>query len=1034
MSSHHSGLCAVCSTLNLTFKYPPKEVPFEEWLADWEKQRPQYNWRTQDRSWEARWKRIEKKSKARIRRLLKDGRWSDSDSEDDTDYSMSEWSTDCDEDDASDARDGGNVRSEGGGDEVDDTDDGGDDDESEGTNDNKSEGIDEGGHAEEIVDGSDSDSDSQSYEDARSYLGGSTDKDGMAERRAARELEVSGSGSGSEVSEDDGNDDNEDEGEDEDMKKFRAEMDERRRQTFRRVLDYLSMDPSQYREENRPNYKYAQPYVLKRKTTAEGAESEYESDGQSTINHFLQFGPGYAVESDKKFERGIRDETDTHRAELSLKERWKLETHHVRRRHKEARKPVELGTVLDICGRLPCPLCMLLLEMLKPSLHCPAEYDRNEFKVEWIPGDLGKEKVWLEFDSEDENNDNIEFMIWPMVGGTHLGSIRRAESADLITHDSGYGRLPWLAPSLEISAYQPINTGRFRERLEQCQRNHSICRAIQNSTSVDTNYWTLFVDVDRGCLVHGTLGQKYLALSYVWGNAPTLQTTQKSLAELMQPASLDSKHEALSRVVRDAITLTQMLGERFLWVDALCIVQDDAANKSRHISNMDLIYKQAALTIIAHSATSSDSPLQGVTDGTRFPIVRSRRIGGLEVISQSMSLQSPSISSRYDTRGWTYQEEVLSPRRLYIYHSHACFECCTARYFDVIDREEEVRREWYGSTGEVVATLQHRHATRESHSPLPFDAENYQLYLETVRAFSARNLTLQSDRLNAFSGMVKVLDKIFETPFCDGLPERFLDAALLWSSHPKGRYHLYEWEYEGHLKIYARNPDFPSWSWSGHGYRLEGYNGFALIFTQSDCRKILSEVAGFAVLSPGDDQPRRISRSTSCPLVDLAQGDQDVTQNLSPDVLDRVARAQTTNILCFPARVVDGDCLLIDGMPSRLCSGRIFTAGTEWYCGMLYPDDSEVWRDPPRGRRRWIILSRGCVEGPDGPGFEKKEGIGYSEHFNEDKFKIWCKWTYYHVMLVEEKGGDVVERLALGQIHIDAWPVDKERLETVFLG
>jgi hypothetical protein len=151
-------------------------------------------------------------------------------------------------------------------------------------------------------------------------------------------------------------------------------------------------------------------------------------------------------------------------------------------------------------------------------------------------------------------------------------------------------------------------------------------------------------------------------------------------------------------------------------------------------------------------------------------------------------------------------------------------------------------------------------------------------------------------------------------------------------------------------------------------------------------------------------------------------------------VLDRVARDQTTNILCFPARVVDGNCLLVDGYPSRLCSGRIFTAGTEWFCGMLYPDDSEVWRDPPRGRRRWIILSRGCVEGPDGPSFEKKEGIGYSEHFNEDKFKIWCKWTYYHVMLVEERGTDVVERLALGQIHIDAWPVDKERLEMVFLG
>lgn len=675
---------------------------------------------------------------------------------------------------------------------------------------------------------------------------------------------------------------------------------------------------------------------------------------------------------------------------------------------------------------------MLLLEMLKPSLQCPAKYKRDEFKVEWMPSGLGKEKVRLEFQGKDK--DETEFMIRPTVGSAGLGCIRRAGPDDRITRDSGYSRLPWLAPKLEFSAYRPLDAGWFRERLKQCQSSHSKCKLIQNSSRVDTGYRTLFVDVKRGCLVHGTLGKRYFALSYVWGNAPMLQTTQSSLPTLMKPAALDSGNDALSRVVKDAISLTQMLGERFLWVDALCIVQDDTFNKSQHISNMDLIYKQAALTIIAHSGTSSDSPLPGVTDDTRYPIVRSRWIGELKIISQSTSLGNLSISSPYDTRGWTYQEEALSPRRLYLYHSHASFECCTARYFDIIDGEEEVRQTWYEGASSVVAALQHRHATKDSPSPLPFDAENYRLYLETVRTFSDRNLTLQSDRLNAFSGMTKVLEKVFGTPFCDGLPERFLDSALLWSSRPKGGYEYDEWGYEADLNIYARNLDFPSWSWSGHTYSLDGYNGFALIFTQTDSRKILSEVAGFAVLCPGSDKPRRISRSKSSPLVDLTHGDRDVTQDISPDVLGRVARDQTTNILCFPARVVDGDCLLVDGLPSRLCSGRIFTAGTEWFCGMLYPDDSEVWRDPPRGRRRWIILSRGCVDGPDGPGFKQNQGVNYSEHFNKDKFKISCKWTFYHVMLVEYRGSDVVERLALGQIHIDAWPVNKERLQMVFLG
>lgn len=258
MSNGHSELCAVCSTLNLTFRYPPTEIPYEEWLAGWEKQRPRYDWRRQDRSWEARWKRLEKRTKARtnakLRRLLDGRRCSDSDSEDETDYSMSTWSEDVDEDDVSDVEDGGSVVSdEDDNDDIYDSNDGGEVDEVD-----KEEGMNGEDHAEEMVDGLDSDSYSDSDLDSQ----------------RATEIEVSGSGSRS--NDDDKDSDKvEDEEQTEFQKKLRAEMDERGRQRFRRVLEYLGMDPSQYREERRPNSKYARPYVLKCKRT-EGAESEYE--------------------------------------------------------------------------------------------------------------------------------------------------------------------------------------------------------------------------------------------------------------------------------------------------------------------------------------------------------------------------------------------------------------------------------------------------------------------------------------------------------------------------------------------------------------------------------------------------------------------------------------------------------------------------------------------------------------------------------------------------------------------------------------
>ena len=55
----------------------------------------------------------------------------------------------------------------------------------------------------------------------------------------------------------------------------------------------------------------------------------------------------------------------------------------------------------------------------------------------------------------------------------------------------------------------------------------------------------------------------------------------------------------LPRTIRDAIHLTQLLGEKYLWIDALCIKQDDAEFKTARILEMDQIYTASALTIIA---------------------------------------------------------------------------------------------------------------------------------------------------------------------------------------------------------------------------------------------------------------------------------------------------------------------------------------------------------------------------------------------------------------------------------------------------
>jgi hypothetical protein len=87
----------------------------------------------------------------------------------------------------------------------------------------------------------------------------------------------------------------------------------------------------------------------------------------------------------------------------------------------------------------------------------------------------------------------------------------------------------------------------------------------------------------------------YAALSYCWGNKKQVTTTTNNLQQ--HKSILYFKD--LLETVKDAITVASKLGFRRLWIDSLCIIQDDDGDKAREISKMPLIYSQATITIAA---------------------------------------------------------------------------------------------------------------------------------------------------------------------------------------------------------------------------------------------------------------------------------------------------------------------------------------------------------------------------------------------------------------------------------------------------
>ncbi len=127
----------------------------------------------------------------------------------------------------------------------------------------------------------------------------------------------------------------------------------------------------------------------------------------------------------------------------------------------------------------------------------------------------------------------------------------------------------------------------------------------------------LFIDVHTNCLVKHYLNQRYVALSYVWGQQRNnFQTTLSNVNALMQAESLSKAWEIVPATIQDAIILARKLEIRFLWVDRLCIVQDDEDSIQSNMAQMASIYAQSYFTIIATEG-DSETGIPGIPGGSK---------------------------------------------------------------------------------------------------------------------------------------------------------------------------------------------------------------------------------------------------------------------------------------------------------------------------------------------------------------------------------------------------------------------------------
>lgn len=406
--------------------------------------------------------------------------------------------------------------------------------------------------------------------------------------------------------------------------------------------------------------------------------------------------------------------------------------------------------------------------------------------------------------------------------------------------------------------------------IQSCNENHGDKCKVDPITERPPHHipdWV--IDTEEGRIVRGRRVQRYAALSYVWGSPATddvggrataedrLILSKESLTDFCCEGFLQSR--VLGRVplvIRDAINFVKLSGFRYLWVDSLCIVQDEDTTRDS-VGLMNEIYSGAYFTIIAAASTNGLYGNKDYDDG-HFPH---------NTISAKY-LHSKLLCSHWASRGWTFQEQLLSKRSI-VFLDDVCFWDCqrevlwprSSRDEDTdssmlmdslsqvgqplkealerVKRKLSVRRKLQdlaslytvvdlpqqacqpplsihhpfekAALERVYRKLSNREEPQDlltSLSPIP----DFKFYIELVCRYSNRNLTYDQDVLPAFSGVLEALSRrSFRGGFICGLPALFLDSALLWQPLLRARRR----SPVGAVTKIAPMAPLPSWSWAG---------------------------------------------------------------------------------------------------------------------------------------------------------------------------------------------------------------------------
>lgn len=352
-----------------------------------------------------------------------------------------------------------------------------------------------------------------------------------------------------------------------------------------------------------------------------------------------------------------------------------------------------------------------------------------------------------------------------------------------------------------------------------------------------------FDDAEDLCVVESSDLQesKYLTLSYTWGGVEPFKLTKQNYNECSKRLDF----QKLPLVCQQAISVTRKLGYRYLWIDSVCIIQDDKDDWTRESALMDVVFAGSVLTLAASTTKTCNDELYCARDPLAT-FAMSLHYYGLPCQVVPAFCSSPAFppkpmdrsrhrSRGLDSRGWVYQERALSPRTVHFTGARLHWECRTHRCCESEgSRDLTMCRLFDEESPKYLLGLLTEPAVDSEVDANQKAFQPRMLWSMICSKYGSTTLTNWSDRQHAFAGLLRFLQQQVRYNISYGVCLDHGTFGLLW--------------YAINRRQATRDAGIPTWSWMCLKPNTPGeYN--------VNVRHLLAAKYGFVQTEPSDAAP-----------------------------------------------------------------------------------------------------------------------------------------------------------------------------------